>query len=251
MDSEQETTDNEQTLEATATETEKQKEFDKERQKADQELANKVKEHPAFRRVAAEKEHLNRDLQAIRDEHENLKAQLQQLQAGKTAADEVSGIIPELGEDATVEDYGQAIKAVGKVVVDLRKELAAVQTRTEQAETKRKQEREMTAAQREQNQRFEKVCKRLEAKHGPGLRNRAVEMMEQRASAEGEPADLAEATLLLDDCFASAKAERDAKPKKGKAPVGDVGGGGHVRFGEVQIKAGSLDEVAEQYARLT
>jgi chromosome segregation ATPase len=219
-----------------------EKEFDKDRQRADQAEAN-------FRKAKAERDKLNSELESQRQKAQELEAQIKELQAGKAAEKDVADLIPEIDpENASVEDYGKAMRQMRVVIANLNKKLAQVETKGDQSEAARKKEREIAAEQEQRNKTFNKVCDRLEKKHGPGLRNRAIELMEQRVATEGDPENQAEATLMLDDCFAEAKTEAAKKPKDKKV-VTDTGGGGRVSFGNVQIKKGSLDEVFEQFER--
>ncbi len=95
------------------------------------------------------------------------------------------------------------------------------------------------------NSLFQVVCTKLEEKHGAGLRNRAVELMEKRIAAEGEPATQAEATLLLDECFGAVKRELLAK-KKAEPPGAAVSR----KLAQARIKKGSLDDVFTQYKKV-
>jgi len=221
-----------------------EKEFDKDRQRADQAEAN-------FKKAKADRDRLNSELESQRQKAQELEAQIKELQAGKAAEKDVIDQIPEIDpENASVEDYGKAMKQMRTVIATLTKKLAQVETKGDQSEATRKKEREAAAEQEQRNKTFNKVCERLEKKHqASGLRNRAVELMEQRVAKEGDPENQAEATLMLDECFAEAKAETKKSKDRKTTPVTDTGGGGRVSLGNVQIKKGSLDDVVSQFEK--
>jgi hypothetical protein len=232
-----------------------EQEFDRNRQKADQELANKVKEHPTYKRVAAEKVQLSATLDDMRAKQEQLRQEIQQLKASKDAEKEASDNLPDIDlANATVEDYGKAIQKMATVIKGLNKELAVVKTKTHQSEAERQQEKQAAKEQKDRDDTLSTVCTILEKKHGAGLRNRAIQLMDERIKSEGGPATTPEATLMLEECFESAKTERKESEKKDgsrkKTLVTDTGGGGRSRFGTVQIKTGSLDDVAAQFSKL-
>ena len=221
------------------------REFDKDRQRADQAEAN-------FRKAKAEKDQLHAQLAEMQAKHKELTNKVAELTAGKSAQEQVE--LPQFDpENMTGDEIAKALPQIAKVIRDQNKELAILRAKTEQSEAERQREREQLAAERQRNATFQKVCTRLEEKHGAGLRNRAIELMDKRTETEGEPATPAEATLLLDECFAAAKEEAKAKDKpsrkKSETATDTGGGGGRPTFRNVEIKKGSLDDVASQYEK--
>jgi len=224
------------------------RQFDKDRQRADQAEAN-------LRKARQEKEQLGAQLAEMQAKHTELSQKVAELTAGKAAEDQVTQLLPEFDpENMTGDEIAKALPQIAKVIRDLNKELATLKTKAERSDTERQQQRQQSEAEKQKNAIFQKVCTRLEGKHGAGLRNRAIEVMEKRIETEGEPATQAEATLMLDECFAQAKEEAKTKEKdkpsrkRSETPT-DTGGGGRPTFRNVEIKKGSLDDVAAQVER--
>lgn len=213
--------------------------FDRERQRADQAEAN-------WRKERQERERVSGELTDLRMTAERLQAQIAELTKARKASE--SDDLPEVPDDASIEDLLAVTKATGKVIRNLREQLADLKTSTAKHQEETRAEREQREAEERRNATLEKVCTRLEKKHGTGLRNRAIQMMESRIDKGDKPADPAEAALMLDDCFMEAKQEREDK-KKQEGPAGDSGGGGtRPKLGPGKIKPGSLAEVAAQFA---
>ena len=225
------------------------KEFDKDRQRADQAEAS-------LRKTQAERDQLNGQLAEMQAKHEELTARMAELTAGKNAEADIA--LPEIDpETMTGDEIAQVLPQITTVIRQLNADLATVRTKAEQLAAERQQEQQRTREETQKNATFRKVCRRLEGKYGAGLQNRAIELMEGRIEAEGAPPTQAEATLMLDECFAAAKTEAATKqPGKGSEPKAsgpptDTGGGGtRPRFGNVEITPGSLDGVAAQFEKV-
>lgn len=237
----------EKVIDTAITDAEKaEKEFDKDRQRADQAEAN-------FRKAKAEKERLDTELESQRQKAAELQAQIDELKAGKNAEKDVVDQIPDIDpEKATVEDYGKAMKQMRTVIAGLTKKLAQVETKGQQSESERQREKLAAREKADRDKTFEDLCRELDEEFGPGLRNDAIKKMEERVAAEGEPSNAVKATLIFRKCYAAAKAEAEqgkAKDKSKRIIPTDTGGGGRTRFGSVQIKKGSLDDVVAQFER--
>jgi len=227
-----------------------EQDFDKERQRADQAEAN-------LRKTKVEQEQLQQKLAEQKASAEQLAKQIDELKAAKGASDEVESLLGDFDpENASLEDYGTALKQIGGMVRDLKSELASVRSRAEQTAEETESERQQRQAEDAKAKTYNRVCTRLEKKYGDGLRNRATELFQEKVKLEGPPSDPADATLRLDECFAEAK-EEAAKAKKKDAEstkkvTTDTGGGGvRPSYGDVQIKPGSLDDVAAQFETAT
>lgn len=218
--------------------------FDKDRQRADQAEAS-------LRRTSSEKRQLEDALRQSQEQYNDLQRQLEELKAVKGAESEADELIADIDpENSTLEDYAGALKKMGTMVRGLNKKLAEVKTMAERNVSESKAERQQRKEEAAKNETFNRICTRLEKKHGPGLRNRATELFQQRVEAEGRPDGPAEATLLLDECFASAKDEtKKPADKKQKDTVPTDTGGGTYRSpsDRSRVKKGSLDEVASQF----
>jgi hypothetical protein len=220
------------------------REFDKDRQRADQAEAN-------FRKEKAKAEQATAQLAEMQAKQVDLQKKVNELTAGKDA--EEAQILPDFDpENMSGDEVAAALPQVAKVVKALNAKIAKLEAQAQNIETDRQREREQTQAEQQKNELFQKVCTKLETKHGAGLRNRAIELMNQHIESEGAPATQAEGTLLLDECFEQAKKEAKDKPaskKKSDTPTDTGGGGARPTFRNVQIKKGSLEEVAAQYDR--
>lgn len=219
----------------TKTDATKEGNWDKERQQRDQAEANR------------QRATLRQENETLRGQVTTLQAQIADLSNTKKASEKVESELPELPEDASTEELAKAVRAATRTIKGLHAKLAGLETTTTRHEQETKAERESRLAEERRNETLNKVCGRLEKKHGAGLRNRAIAMMEALIDQGNVPADPADAALMLDECFAEAKKERDKKSKE--EPRTDIGGGGpRPRLGPAKLKAGSLAEVAAQFA---
>jgi len=226
----------------TKSEAEKKPDFDKDRQRADQAEAN-------LRKEKNRREQLENELTSLRTTAELLQSQVVELSKSKKDADELSDQLPDIPDDASTEDLARAHKAMNKLIKNLFKTVGELRQSTSRHQQETRAEREQREAAEHRNATLDKVCTRLEKKHGAGLRNRAIALMEKRIEDGEQPGDPTEATLMLDDCFEQAKIEREDKKKQDKdKPNDDTGGGGtRPRLGPAKLKPGSLDEVAAQF----
>lgn len=234
--------------EAAARTPEEQKAIDdarKSEQKLEQEQANTRRANAAAREVQSELESVNSENKALQE----------QLAAAEAKAAEAGISDIELSED----NYTGADLALVDAIKTLNKKIAAKDKRTEILEKKvadyegllRKDE---AAAAR--NSAYEELLSDLDAEYGADVRNAAVKKFNELAAdgkvPKGSPA---KATRVMERCYKEAKAAKDkaAKDKaKGKSPLSlDSGSGGGTapNLSGVEVKAGSLDEVAEQYSK--
>jgi hypothetical protein len=112
-------------------------------------------------------------------------------------------------------------------------------------------------AEQAKNSRYNELLAELDEEYGAEHRNAAVKLFNEKADKgevpKGSPA---KATLIMNRCYKEAKAEADKANKdkdKDKTPALDTGSGGGTApsLSGVQLKEGSLDEVAEQAAAAT
>jgi len=218
-------------------------EFEKTRQRADQEAANARKAKEQATEAEASRE-------AAREENEQLKQQLADLEA--KAADQ--GVeIPELDEgeyEGGDVKIVRAIKALKSTIEAKDKRLAALEKKASGFEENSRK----SAAERARNAQYSEVLTELDSEYGADNRNAAVKAFNALVAdgkvPKGNPA---KAALAMRRCYKDARAAKDtAKAKKDKSSLkldSGSGGGSAPNLSGVEIKSGqSLDEAVAQVA---
>jgi len=206
--------------------------WDKERQRADQEAAN-------VRKLIAERNQLNMQLATLQSQMAAQQAEIQKLSSTKQVFEE----IPEVdASEADSETLAKAINAAKKIISVQAEKLAQLENKAQQYE----QLESSRSVQQERQAILEKVCSKLEAEFGAGLRNEALALMQKINQEEGAPENSAEATLRLRDCFKKVKESRDAEKRKVDKSHVPPDGGGKSSFSSLKFKKGSLKEVLAQ-----
>jgi len=222
--------------EAVETTEKKSTNWDKDRQRADQEAAN-------VRKLLAEREQLRSQLTTLQSQLAEQQAAIQKLSTTKQVFEE----IPEVdANEADPEVIAKAINTAKKLFAAQGAKIAEFENKVkyyEQIEMNR-------VAQAERQAILERVCSKLEAEFGAGLRNEALELMNKINQEEGAPENSAEATLRLRDCFKKIKEKRDAENRKAKQSLIPPDGGGKSSFTSLKFKKGSLKEILAQARQL-
>lgn len=217
-------------------------EFDKAKQRADQEAANARKA-----REAAEAERGR--AAAAEAEAARLRQQISDLQKQASAEKTVTDALPDVDvENASIEDLTKYVKAATKVIAEQGKKLASVETRVDRSAEETAQERQAKVMKDRANAALNEVCDDLDREFGAEHRNAAIELMEKRNAEEGLPGASYKAVLRLRDCYKAVASEaKKSEPKKSaRRPVDTGGGGVRPAFGGKQVRKGTLAEVMGQ-----
>ena len=213
-------------------ELENNEEFEKTRQRADQEAANAAK----ARERATQAE----------SENETLK---EQLVAAKAKADEAGIEDVELDES----NYQDTDLALVKSIKALNKKIDAKDSRIAGLEKKAagyEEQLQKEANETARNSIYEGLLTDLDLEYGADCRNEAVNKF-QTLNTEGKvpKGNPTKATRIMEKCYKEVKAAKAANKKdKPLSLDSGSGGGSALNLSSVEIKEGSLDEVAAQYA---
>jgi len=213
----------------------KQEEFDKARQRADQEAANAQK----ARSQAAE---ATRQIEILKQENEEMQSNLEAL---KSKAED-SGI--DLNED----DFEDSDVTLVKAIKALDAKLTAKDARIKDLEKARDgllKEREASKAASQRNSVYEELLSDLDEEYGPQHRNAAVKRFSELQQAGKVPVgNPTKATRILEKCYKETRKAADEKAKVNPSdPSLDPGsGGGSPNLNRVKLKPGSLAEVSAQ-----
>lgn len=217
--------------------------FDKEKQKLEIAEAN-------FRRAKAEKEQMSTQMQQMQQQFEQQQKQIAELSAQRSADSSIADQLPDINvEDASIEDVAKVMAASKKIIAEQARKLASLETKASNYEQESAKEKAERQDRERKNQILNEVCSDLEEEFGSGLRNDAIKLFEKITEEQGAPENPAKAVLRLRKCF---KQVKDTKATKGSRPlITDTGeGGNRPTFSNPKIKKGSLDDVADQYAKV-
>jgi hypothetical protein len=218
------------------------KDFDKERQAADQERANAARARA--------------DAQAARQEADSLKARMAAMEADiaaakgqKNAMDSVD--LPEIPtEEASVEALAAYSQKAKKIIADQARKLAELDQKVTKSEKDTAAATEAQKNARYADQVLEEVCTEFDNEFGPNLRNDALKRMTDLNKTEGLPQTPHKAMLRLRTCYREAAKEASKPDSKSPRTPSDPGrGGSRPSYKPASIKPGSLDEVAQQFAK--
>ena len=234
-----------ETAEAASKTPEEQRAIDEARkseQQLEQERANTRRANEATNQAQA-------TVRAVQAERDDLAQKLADAEAKAAEA----GI-----EDVKLDpdEYeGGDLKLV-RAIEAVKKQIEAKDTRIAGLEKKAQtfeQQANANAARTESKSQYEELLTEMDADYGPDCRNEAIKKFtEMRTSGKVNVNRPSLATRALEKCYKEVKAAKDkAEPGRKKPKVDldmDSGGGSGVNLGKVEIKEGSLDEVAKQYA---
>jgi len=219
------------------------KEWDKERQRADQEAANARKARELASQVQSE-------LESTRSEADQLKAELAKAksEAAKAGIEDI-----ELKE----EEYDGSDLTLVKAIKSIKKEIAAKDTEIknlQEANKKAEQATQQDKAAQKRNSDYEELLSALDNEFDADCRNEAVTKFNDLVSAGNVPkGNPAKATLIMAKCYKEVYAtkHKGGKPNKSGLTL-DTGSGGGARtnLAGSKLKKGSLDEVAAQAAKM-
>lgn len=214
--------------------------WDEQQQKADQEAANAKKAREQVETVTSE-------LETSKAEVETLKEQLEAAEA-KAAQAGIKDV------DLNEEDYQGTDLTIVKAIKSINEKLAAKDKQLDTLEKKatgyERQAREDEAVV-ERNSIYEELLSGLDEEYGADCRNEALKRFSELTAAGEVPTrNTAKATRIMERCYKEAKAAKaEAKDKSSLSLDSGSGGGNAPNLAGVEIKKGSLDDVAEQYGK--
>jgi colicin import membrane protein len=217
------------------------KDFDKERQAADQERANAA-------RARADAQSARQEAEQSRQRMTQLEADLQAIKGQKDAMNSVD--LPEIPtEEASVEALAQYSQKAKKIIAEQARKLAELDQKVSKSEKDKAAETESKRASSYADQVLEEVCTEFDDEFGPNLRNDALKRMTEINKTEGLPQTPHKAMLRLRSCYRDAAKEAKAESKSPRIPSDPGRGGSRPSYKPAAIKPGSLDEVAQQFAK--
>ena len=217
------------------------KDFDKERQAADQERANAA-------RARADAQSARQEADSMRQRMTALEAEIQAAKGQKDAMNSVD--LPEIPtEEASVEALAQYSQKAKKIIAEQARKLAELDQKVSKSEKDKAAETEAQRSSRYADQVLEEVCTEFDDEFGPNLRNDALKRMTEINKTEGLPQTPHKAMLRLRTCYREAAKEAKTEPKSPRTPSDSGRGGSRPSFKPASIKPGSLDEVAQQFAK--
>ena len=233
------------TSEAAAKTPEEQAEIDKARkneQQIEQERANAERANEVAKQAQT-------DLETAKAANEQLQEQLADAEA-KAAAAGITDVT--LKEDDFEGTDVQLVKSINA----LKQKLEASNKRSATLEKKAKgyeQQAQQDAVIAARNTAYEELLSDLDKEYGVDCRNAAVEKFQELTKSGKVPkGNPAKATRIMEKCYKEVKAAKKAKPAKDKSSLSldsGLGGGFTPSLSGVEVKEGSLDEVAEQYGK--
>jgi len=222
--------------EAAAAERKKQEDFDKARQRADQEAANAAK----ARQQAAEAS-------------QQLVAEQAKSNAMQTELDALKAKAEDQGIDLNEEDFQDSDKTLVKAINALEAKFEA--SKGEIADLKKAKndllaERQANEAARQRNKVYDDLLTDLDSEYGPQFRNVAVKQFDKIVAEGKVQNNAAMSTRALEKCYKDAKkaAEKDLKenPQRGLSLDPGAGGGSPNLNNRAKLKPGSLADVSAQ-----
>lgn len=217
-------------------------EFEKTRQRADQEAANAAK----ARERAAEAEG---NLDSARSENEQLKEQLAEAEAKAAEAGIEDVELDEADYEGTDLALVKAIKGLNDKIGLKDKEIKGLKDLGKKYE----QQEQGKAAQNASQVEYDELLSGLDEDYGVDCRNAAVKAFQQLRDEgkilKGSPA---KATRLMEKCYKDARKAKDAAKKKDKSLNLDTGSGGgslpQLEGKEIPDDL-SLDDAVEAYGK--
>jgi len=217
-------------------------EFEKTRQRADQEAAN-------ARKAREELSETQTELETAQSENESLKEQLEKAESKAAQAGIMDVELDESQYQGTDLALVKSIKFLKQNQEAKDKELEALKKKAAGYEERDRKNQAKLA----QNSAYEELLSELDGEYGADCHNEAVEKFQEMCSKgevpKGSPA---KATRALEKCYKEVKAAKSKESKdKDKSLSLDtgLGGGSSPNLSGVEIKEGSLDEVDAQVSK--
>lgn len=226
---------------------EEQSQIDKARrdeQMLEQERANTARANETARQAQS-------DLETTKSQNETLKEQLAAAEAKAAEAGIKDVELDESSFEGTDLALVKSIKSLGEQVKAKDARIAALEKKATGYEDQDRQDRATQA----RNTAYEELLTDLDGEYGADCRNEAVKAFNQLIAdgkvPKGSPA---KATRAMEKCYKEAKAakakDKTDKEKSSPLPLDSGSGGGSApNLSGVEIKEGSLDEVAEQVGK--
>lgn len=221
-------------------------EFNKEKQRADQESAN-------ARKARAELDQTTSKLTAAQTENATLKQELEDMKAKALEAGIETVDLKEDDYEGTDLKLVQAIKSLEKKLKLGQSEITKLNKSKNELEQQIKNDR----ATKARLSQYEQLLASLDDDYGADCRNSAVKKFsELSANGKVPKGDPVQATRIMEKCYKEAKAEitkakKDAEKKNKLSLDPGSGGGARTSLSGIELKKGSLDEVAAQAAGLS
>jgi len=213
----------------------KQEDFDKARQRADQEAANAAKARQQAAQASQQLVEMQAKSDAMQKELDDLKAK---------AGDQ--------GIDLNEEDFEDSDKTLVKAIKALESKLEAGNARFAKLEKVKDDllaERQIEQANRQRNKVYDDLLTDLDSEYGPQHRNTAVKQFDKLVADGKVQNNAAMSTRALEKCYKDARkaAEKDLKDNPQRGLSLDPGvGGGSPNLNKAKLKPGSLADVSAQ-----
>lgn len=216
-------------------------EFEKTRQRADQEAANAIKARKQLSQA-------HDTIETARLENESLKKQLEQAEAKASQVGIKEIDLDESQYDGTDLPLVKAIKTLNKKIDAKDKEIEGLKNKALTYEERDRQEQIKLA----RNSAYDELLGDLDEEYGADCRNDALkkfnELCERGDVPKGNPA---KATRIMERCYKEVKTAKSKDPKKKEKSSLSLdtgsGGGGAPTLSGFKIKSGqSLDEAVAQ-----
>jgi len=215
----------------------------KSEQQLEQERANAARANEMAKQTQEELETANSEIEQLRDKLATAEAKA--TEAGITDVD-----LDETKYDEDERLLVKAIKNLNEKISTKDKRIAALEKKAETYETRSREEQAIAT----RNSAYEELLSDLDGEYGADCRNGAIKKFNELAAGgkvpKGKPA---KATRIMEKCYKETRKEIDkAKADKKSSSLSlDSGSGGGTgpNLKGVEIKAGSLDEVATQYGQ--
>jgi len=226
---------------------EEQKQIDESRkheQMLEQERANVAKAKETARQVQT-------DLESVKSENDTLKEKLQaaEAKAADAGIDDVK--LDESEYTGTDLALVRAIESLKTQIKAKDKRIAVIEKKAEGYEEQSRKEKAIAS----RNSAYEEILSDLDGEYGADCRNAAVKKFDELiADGKVPKGNTAKATRILEKCYKEVKTAKSKDTKTDKSSFSldsGSGGGTSPNLSGVEIKEGSLDEVAAQYAAAT
>lgn len=215
-------------------------EFEKTRQRADQEAANAKKARQELSETQTE-------LETAQSDNESLKEKLAEAETKAVQAGIQNVELDESEYQGTDLNIVRAIKSLKQELVASKKETDGLNKKAAGYEERERKEQAKLAS----NSTYEELLTGLDGEYGADCRNDAVakfnEMIDKGEVPKGNPI---KATRAMEKCYKEVKAtkSKDTKEKSSLTLDSGSGGGSTPKLSGSELKSGSLEEVAAQYA---
>lgn len=215
------------------------KEWDKTRQRADQEAANAKKAREELSETQTE-------LETAQSETESLKAKLAEAETKAAQAGITEIKLDESEYQGTDLNLVRAIKSLKQELLASNKETKALKDKAAGYEDRDRKEQAKLA----QNSNYEELLSDLDDEYGADCRNEALKKFNEMCkSGEVPKGNPTKATRAMEKCYKEVKAKSKETKKSSLSLDTGSGGGNTPNLTGSNIKEGSLDDVDAQISK--